>query len=61
MTEKPIAQFIDLATASLITEPPTPIASLRHWIAAGRLPSYRPGRKRLIKRAELLAFIETRK
>jgi excisionase family DNA binding protein len=35
----------------------TPIGTLRQWIADGRLPSYRPGRRVLVRRAELAAFI----
>ena len=34
-----------------------PLASVRHWIATGRLPSIRPGRRRLVSRADLDQFL----
>lgn len=33
--------------------------TVHRWIAAGRLVSYLPGKERLIKRADLDAFIES--
>lgn len=35
----------------------TPLSTVRQWIAQGRLPSVRPGRRRLVKRADLDAFM----
>ena len=35
----------------------TPLSTVRHWIAQGKLPSVRPGRRRLVKRADLEAFM----
>ena len=35
----------------------TPISSVRGWLAAGRLPYARPGRRVLIKRSDLDAFL----
>jgi excisionase family DNA binding protein len=34
-----------------------PIASVRYWIASGRLRSVRPGRRRLVSREELDRFL----
>ena len=30
-----------------------PIGTIRHWISRGKLPSIRPGKRRLIRRADL--------
>ena len=35
------------------------VASVRYWIASGRLRSVRPGRRRLVSREDLERFIET--
>jgi excisionase family DNA binding protein len=35
-----------------------PIASVRYWIASGRLRSVRPGRRRLVSREELDRFLQ---
>jgi excisionase family DNA binding protein len=35
------------------------VASLRYWIARGRLRSVRPGRRRLVSRENLERFIAT--
>lgn len=53
-----MSEFIDLKTASEIVEPPLPIATIRGWIYRGKLKSYRPGRKRLVRKSEFIAFIE---
>lgn len=34
-----------------------PIASVRYWIASGRLRSVRPGRRRLVSREDLDRFL----
>jgi excisionase family DNA binding protein len=34
-----------------------PVASVRHWIASGRLGSIKPGRRRLVSRDELDRFL----
>jgi excisionase family DNA binding protein len=34
-----------------------PLASVRHWIATGRLRSIRPGRRRLVLREDLDRFL----
>jgi excisionase family DNA binding protein len=36
-----------------------PVASVRYWIASGRLRSVRPGRRRLVSREDLERFIAT--
>jgi len=35
----------------------TPLSTVRHWIATGKLPSVRPGRRRLVRRVDLDAFL----
>jgi excisionase family DNA binding protein len=37
----------------------TSVASVRYWIANGRLRSFRPGRRRLVSREDLERFIAT--
>jgi excisionase family DNA binding protein len=49
--------YLTLAEAAEIAR--VPIKSLRWWITCGKLRSYKPGRRRLVKRSELLAFIES--
>jgi excisionase family DNA binding protein len=34
-----------------------PLSTVRHWIATGKLPSVRPGRRRMVRRADLDAFL----
>ena len=36
----------------------TSVATVRYWIAQGRLRSLRPGRRRLVRREDLLRFLE---
>lgn len=48
--------FIPLEDAAALAC--SPLESVRAWIKRGLLRSYKPGRRVLIKRAELLAFIE---
>jgi excisionase family DNA binding protein len=36
-----------------------PVASVRYWIASGRLRSIRPGRRRLVSREDLDRFLAT--
>jgi excisionase family DNA binding protein len=38
----------------------TPVKSVRVWIYDGRLPSFRPGKRVLIRRDDLVALIERR-
>jgi excisionase family DNA binding protein len=33
------------------------VSTVRHWIKVGRLVSVRPGRRRLVRRAELERFL----
>ena len=35
----------------------TPKGTLRYWIATGRLTAYRPGRRVLIHKSDLLDFV----
>jgi excisionase family DNA binding protein len=34
-----------------------PVSTVRHWIAAGRLASIRPGRRRMVRRDDFEAFL----
>ena len=34
-----------------------PVSTVRHWIAIGRLRSVRPGRRRMVRRDDLEAFL----
>lgn len=36
----------------------TSLSTVRYWIATGKLASVRPGRRRLVRRADLEAFLE---
>lgn len=37
-----------------------PLSSVRHWISTGKLRSIRPGRRRLVRRADLDRFLAAR-
>jgi excisionase family DNA binding protein len=54
MTTTPRYLLIDEAAEIARTSPNT----IRYWIATGRLPSRRPGRRRLIAERDLIALIE---
>ena len=34
------------------------ISTVRHWVSTGKLPSVRPGRRRMVRRADLERFVE---
>ncbi len=34
-----------------------PVSTVRHWISIGRLRSVRPGRRRMVRRDDLEAFL----
>lgn len=57
MHDKP--PLLTLPAAAQIVEPPIPVKTLRRWVADGRLPAYRPGRRVLVRREDLLALIES--
>jgi excisionase family DNA binding protein len=46
-----------LLLSEIAEETRTPLSTVRHWIATGKLPSVRPGRRRLVRRADLDAFL----
>jgi excisionase family DNA binding protein len=35
----------------------TPLSTVRYWIITGKLPSIRPGRRRLVRRSDLERFL----
>lgn len=51
------SEFVDLAEASRLAGN-TPVPTLREWISKGRLAAYKPGRRVLLKRLEVLALVE---
>lgn len=52
---KPAPALLTLEEAAAIAR--APIGSVRHWIATKRLPSVRPGRRRLVRRADLARLL----
>jgi len=48
-------EFLTLDEVAAITR--APLSSVRGWIRHGRLPATRPGRRVLVKRADLDAFL----
>lgn len=35
-----------------------PVGTVRHWIRLGRLPSMKPGRRRMVRSEDLQLFLE---
>lgn len=35
----------------------TSIGTVRYWVKAGKIRSYRPGRRRMVRRSDLEAFV----
>lgn len=50
-----LASLLTITEVASLTR--APIATVRHWIAVGKLRSLRPGRRRLVRRADLAAFL----
>jgi excisionase family DNA binding protein len=46
-----------LLLEEIAEETRTPLSTVRHWIAKGKLASVRPGRRRLVRRIDLDAFL----
>jgi excisionase family DNA binding protein len=46
-----------LLLEEIAEETRTPLSTVRHWVAQGKLPSVRPGRRRLVRRVDLDAFM----
>ena len=46
-----------LRLEEVAAEARAPLSSVRYWISSGRLPSVRPGRRRLVRRIDLDAFL----
>lgn len=49
-------EYITVPEAAEIAR--APITTIRHWLTVGKLPSYKPGRHQLLRKDQLLAFIE---
>ncbi len=57
---KPLTEespYLTIAEASSLVR--TPAKSIVRWIAERKIPTYKPGRLTLIKKSELLAFVES--
>jgi len=46
-----------LLLVEVAEETRTPLSTVRHWVASGKLASTRPGRRRLVRRTDLDAFL----
>lgn len=46
-----------LLLAEVARETRTTVSTVRYWITSGKLPSVRPGRRRLVRRTDLDAFL----
>lgn len=49
-------RFLTLEEAGELAR--TPVKSIRLWISSGRLRGFKPGRRVLVREADLLALIE---
>jgi excisionase family DNA binding protein len=50
-------ELLHLAEAA--AEARVSISTMRHWLATGRLQSVRPGRRRMVRRVDLDAFLRS--
>lgn len=57
MSETPTPKHALLTLEEAASIARAPIGSIRHWCATGRLASIRPGRRRLVKRADLATLL----
>jgi hypothetical protein len=58
-TSPPDAQAEDLFTVDTVAEAfDLPVAIVKHWVRSRRLPSHTRGRVRVIRRGDLLTFLE---
>jgi excisionase family DNA binding protein len=48
-----LLQLIEVARLARVS-----VSSVRHWIKSGRLASIRPGKRRLVRRAEFERFLD---
>ena len=48
-------RFLTLEEAARIAR--TTVPSVRHWVRTGKLPAHRPGRRVLVERETLIAFL----
>jgi excisionase family DNA binding protein len=52
-----VGEFLQLDEVADIAR--VSVSTVRHWIKAGRLPSLRPGRRRLVRREDFERFLIT--
>jgi excisionase family DNA binding protein len=48
-----------LLLTEVATEARVSVSTVRHWISIGKLPTVRPGRRRMVRRADLDALLAT--
>jgi len=53
MTHHDVLTLAEVASAMR-----APLSTVRLWCSSGRLRSFRPGKRRLVRREDLAAFIE---
>jgi excisionase family DNA binding protein len=51
-------EYLTLASAAEFAD--TPVPTLRHWISRGKLKGYRPGRRVLVEKRDLVRFLRSR-
>ena len=49
-------KYLTLPEVSAVAR--VPLSTVKHWIAIGRLSSFKPGRSRVVREDVLLKFIE---
>jgi excisionase family DNA binding protein len=54
-----MGQLLRLERVAELTS--TPLATVRYWVQAGKLPAYKPGRHQLVKEEDLTAFLDASK
>lgn len=49
------SEFLFLAEVAALAR--VSVSTVRHWVLTGKLPSIRPGRRRLVRRADVVALL----
>jgi excisionase family DNA binding protein len=56
--DESVLQYMTLKRAAEFAD--TPVPTLRHWIYRGKLKAYRPGRRVLVQKSDLVRFLRSR-